>query len=89
MSAEKTVTIPAEDSKAKDEEVVPVVAEAEAPAAKRDFAPPEIIRNWTPEERQLKEKQLVRKIDFRLLPMIILMYILNYIDRCVVVVCHK
>ncbi|KAJ7160184.1 MFS general substrate transporter [Mycena filopes] len=32
-------------------------------------------------ERILAEKQLVRRLDFRLLPTIILIYIMNYIDR--------
>ena len=43
--------------------------------------PPELVRDLSPEERQRLEKALVRKIDFRLLPMIILMYIMNYLDR--------
>jgi len=42
---------------------------------------PEGIRMLSPEQRQKAEKALVRKIDFRLLPMIVLMYILNYLDR--------
>lgn len=49
--------------------------------AQRGFQPPEIIRQMTPEEREHLEKKLIRKIDLRILPMIILMYILNYIDR--------
>ena len=43
--------------------------------------PPELVRHLSPEERQHRETALVRKIDFRLLPMIILMYIMNYLDR--------
>lgn len=43
--------------------------------------PPELIRNLTPEERAGLEKKLIRKIDGRLLPMLILMYIMNYLDR--------
>ena len=43
--------------------------------------PPSLIKNLTPEERAHLEKHLVRKIDLRLLPMIILMYIMNYLDR--------
>ncbi|KAH8657545.1 major facilitator superfamily domain-containing protein [Tricladium varicosporioides] len=39
------------------------------------------IAAWSPEERKRKEKALVRHIDRRLLPMLILMYILNYVDR--------
>ncbi|TGJ87002.1 hypothetical protein E0Z10_g1753 [Xylaria hypoxylon] len=50
-------------------------------AVARGLQPPEIILRLTPEERVALEKRLVRKIDWRLLPMIIIMYILNYIDR--------
>ncbi|KAK4994559.1 hypothetical protein LTR60_007994, partial [Cryomyces antarcticus] len=35
----------------------------------------------TQEDRVRTEKALLRKIDLRLLPMIILMYIMNYLDR--------
>ncbi|KAI0015300.1 major facilitator superfamily transporter [Xylariomycetidae sp. FL0641] len=40
-----------------------------------------IVASWSPEERAAREKKFVRKIDFRLLPILIIMYILNYIDR--------
>lgn len=43
--------------------------------------PPELVKNLSLEERQHSEKALVRKIDLRLLPMIVLMYIMNYLDR--------
>ena len=43
-------------------------------------APP-LVKDLTPEDRQRLELALVRKIDIRLLPMIVLMYILNYLDR--------
>lgn len=33
-----------------------------------------------PERRQHAERKLVRKLDFRLLPTIVLIFILNYID---------
>jgi len=36
---------------------------------------PASIRNLTSEERLLAEKALVRKLDWRLMPMILLMYI--------------
>jgi hypothetical protein len=39
------------------------------------------IANMDPEERSRLEIQLRRKIDYRLLPMVILMYIMNYLDR--------
>lgn len=44
---------------------------------------PELLRDKSPEELQAMEKKLVRKIDIRLLPMLILIYIMNYLDRCV------
>ncbi|KAI1270191.1 MFS general substrate transporter [Xylariaceae sp. FL1019] len=50
-------------------------------AAARGLQAPEIIARLSPEERIELEKRLVRRIDLRLMPMIILMYILNYIDR--------
>jgi MFS family permease len=53
-----------------------------APTATRSKRqPPELIRDLSPEERAGLEKKLIRKIDTRLLPMIILMYIMNYLDR--------
>lgn len=42
---------------------------------------PEILQQYTKEERDHMELRLKRKIDFRLMPAIIIMYILNYIDR--------
>lgn len=56
------------------------------PSMKNDPNPmvegmPVFLRGLTPEERQLMEKKLVRKIDTRLLIMIVIMYILNYLDR--------
>ncbi|XXH04002.1 hypothetical protein Hte_010411 [Hypoxylon texense] len=47
----------------------------------RGLRAPEIIARLTPEQRLELETRLRRKIDRRLLPMIILMYIMNYIDR--------
>jgi hypothetical protein len=56
-----------------------------APAIKlegeRAFAAPEWIRNLTVEERHDVEAKLKRKLDTRLMPMIVLMYIMNYLDR--------
>ncbi|KAK2603668.1 hypothetical protein QQS21_004141 [Conoideocrella luteorostrata] len=56
-------------------------ADEPAKDSQRRFQPPEVIRHLTHEERQHLEKALLRKIDIRILPMIIIMYILNYIDR--------
>jgi len=47
----------------------------------RSVEAPAFIRGLTPEERKRREKTLLRKIDLRLLPTIVLMYILNYLDR--------
>ena len=43
--------------------------------------PPPLVKALSPDERARVEKHLVRKIDERLLPMIVLMYIMNYLDR--------
>lgn len=42
---------------------------------------PDVIAGMSTDERDQLEKRLRRKIDLRLLPMVICMYILNYIDR--------
>lgn len=42
---------------------------------------PTCLVNLSSEEREKMEKKLVRKIDIRLLIMIVVMYILNYLDR--------
>ncbi len=52
-------------------------------AGTRGLQPPEFLLNMTMEQRMELESRLKRKIDLRLLPCIILMYILNYIDRYV------
>lgn len=52
-----------------------------SPQERRIFQAPELVRNMSHEEREYAEKRLRRKIDARLMPMIVLMYILNYLDR--------
>ncbi|KAF7861440.1 hypothetical protein EAF04_008005 [Stromatinia cepivora] len=47
----------------------------------RVLQPPEWIAALSPEERLSIESKLKRKIDIRLLPMVIIMYIMNYLDR--------
>ncbi|KAF8858919.1 MFS general substrate transporter [Acephala macrosclerotiorum] len=42
---------------------------------------PELVRDLSPETRQTLENALRRKIDLRLMPLVVLMYILNYLDR--------
>lgn len=58
---------------------VEIVANADKPNPKKEA--PVYVAGLSPEERERAEKALVRKIDLRLLPMIIIMYILNYLDR--------
>ncbi|KAL1877880.1 hypothetical protein Daus18300_002233 [Diaporthe australafricana] len=48
---------------------------------RRGLQPPEFLLHMSMEQRQELETKLMRKIDLRLMPAIILMYILNYIDR--------
>lgn len=55
------------------------VANANKPNPRKEA--PAYVAGLSPEERAAAEKALVRKIDIRLLPMIIVMYILNYLDR--------
>lgn len=58
---------------------VEVIANADKPNPQKEA--PAYVASLSPEERVKAEKALVRKIDLRLLPMIIIMYILNYLDR--------
>lgn len=46
-----------------------------------DRQPPAYVASLTKEEREAVETKLVRKIDLRLIPCIIIMYIMNYLDR--------
>jgi sugar phosphate permease len=43
--------------------------------------PPDLVKAMSPEDRIKFEKHLVRKIDLRLLPAVVIMYIMNYLDR--------
>jgi len=56
------------------------IEDAAAPV-RRGPQPPAWIAALSVEERAELERKLKRKIDFRLLPAVIIMYILNYIDR--------
>ncbi|KAL8870518.1 MAG: hypothetical protein Q9174_003454 [Haloplaca sp. 1 TL-2023] len=51
------------------------------PNAKRRREAPPLVRDLSPEERARLESVLVKKIDLRLLPMLIIMYLMNYLDR--------
>ncbi|KAF2204897.1 pantothenate transporter liz1 [Delitschia confertaspora ATCC 74209] len=48
---------------------------------RRELEVPPLVAAMTVEERIAAENSLRKKIDTRLLPMIILMYIMNYLDR--------
>ncbi|TLD27582.1 MFS transporter [Venturia nashicola] len=52
-----------------------------APISNPAMEPPQLVKNMSHEERLHAEKLLVRKIDSRLLPAAIVMYIMNYLDR--------
>lgn len=41
----------------------------------------EVYRSYTPEFSRETEKHLVRKIDRRLLPLVVIIYLFNYLDR--------
>ena len=44
-------------------------------------AMPPTLQGTTEEDRAAMEKVLVRKLDLRLMPMLVLVYIMNYLDR--------
>jgi MFS family permease len=50
-------------------------------AAETHNAIPEILRNHTPEQLAALEKKLVRKVDLRALPILIVLFLLNVLDR--------
>ncbi|XMA13396.1 hypothetical protein WAI453_006187 [Rhynchosporium graminicola] len=52
-----------------------------AEIAPQSHQAPAFIRNMTPEVRAATESRLKRKLDLRIMPMIVLMYIMNYLDR--------
>lgn len=60
-------------------EVAEDVANGNRPNPRKEA--PVYVAALSPDERARAERALVRKIDIRLLPMIIIMYIMNYLDR--------
>lgn len=52
-----------------------------APVVRGRHQPPPYVKSLSSKERECVERALVRKIDVRLIPPVILMYILNYLDR--------
>ena len=69
-----------EDDDQKLAQYVSDISRTDVPTGTRK-QPPELVRDLSPEERRRLEAVLVRKIDSRLPPMLILMYIMNYLDR--------
>ena len=72
-----------EDDKHQVKQTADVEPASDMDAPKRELlrgAPP-IIQQMSVEERRDLETKLVRRIDLRLLPMLVLMYIMNYLDR--------
>jgi hypothetical protein len=62
-------------------DVPPPLQTGAGSGVRRGLQPPEFLLNMSMEERLELEAKLKRKIDLRLMPAIIIMYILNYIDR--------
>lgn len=69
--------------KSADEIKLPVANEAEY--LETDLTPKltvvEIYNTYTPEYAAEIERRLVRKIDLRILPLLVLIYIFNFLDR--------
>ncbi|EDK40974.1 hypothetical protein PGUG_05072 [Meyerozyma guilliermondii ATCC 6260] len=64
-----------------EEEEVKRVATVENVELERNLELPESLQHMSEEEFAAFEKKTKRKIDLRLLPMLVLIYILNYLDR--------
>ncbi|CAN9472707.1 unnamed protein product [Alternaria alternata] len=66
-----------------DDKIAPTTLEAgnEPVDGHRKLVAPPLVAAMSVEERSEAENKMRRKIDTRLLPMIILMYIMNYLDR--------
>lgn len=80
--AETPHSIPSDDGKiavSGDEKVA--VSDDGVTSVEEQRLPPMSIRHLSPEERIRLENKMRRRIDIRLMPMLVLMYILNYLDR--------
>ena len=81
MDQEKVPTRPTYDDEKYGAETISNPSIDHVPTARIRREPPPLIKDLSSEDRRRLELALVRKIDFRLLPMIILMYVMNYLDR--------
>lgn len=68
-----------ESGEAKDVVVVEHIEESESPGSKQTIGDADGVL-LAPSRRTQAERQLVRALDMRLLPTIILIFIMNYID---------
>lgn len=50
-------------------------------SAGRENSVPEVLQHYTPEQLKTLEKRLVHKIDIRALPILIILFLLNVLDR--------
>lgn len=64
------------DGKLYTQEHIETAEVANAIVPQRTLEAPELVRDLTPDQRAKLEKQLLRKIDWRLLPPCIIMYIM-------------
>lgn len=59
-----------------------IISDQNAMGEKADLAHEEIVQMVVlNEEERLMEKKLRQKIDSRIMPLVILVYLMNYIDR--------
>lgn len=74
------------------EDVLPDMPKTKTPASilstKKDMmiedrGLPPLLHDLDPQEIAILEKKLKRKIDWRMMPPMIVMYIMNYLDRSV------
>jgi hypothetical protein len=63
------------------DDAVPAVVEPGHGISHSKLSVPPLVAAMSQEQRVHAEAKMRRKIDTRLLPMIILMYIMNYLDR--------
>jgi len=83
LHAESQIYSPSDDvrDKAHDMELVDEMEKDNLDRPRRGLEAPPLVAAMSNEDRNAVEKRLVRRIDTRLLPPIIVMYIMNYLDR--------
>lgn len=62
------------------DDAIPPTEPGHGPSSSK-LEPPPLVAAMSQEQRMVAEAKMRRKVDTRLLPMIILMYIMNYLDR--------